>query len=710
VKTLLLSVATLMSASFSFAQADIPVSEPILGNAVRGQSSPRVASNGEHVLVVWSETANYFTRSRIVGARYSPEAEMMDPANLVFETGPEVLWTGSEYVVFDKARSQRISDQGIPLGHAEPYLSPFDTIYSYAALGDRILLAGSVGTTTAICLYDSRLNLLRPFLDVGKLDVRKVTRFGDGFAVFGVVRNGLNWDPTIIVFDRDGRKLRETSPGASLGWINATATGPDSVLVASNQRATVIGFDGNTRAIYDLPSDLVSVAWDGTAYYAVLYNRGLPEATRTAALTPSGVVYSPAPLILGRAGQVLTAGIKGHHLAFVGDAYDSPFIQGRAFDHPEEATASNARGFTLGIAPASQNRAVVATSGDTTLVVWLERRVRSGGLDLYARRFLSSGFPLDREPQRVASSVCESAWPAVAATDSQFLVAWTTGGEIRATRVDRAGNLQDSPPLAVESSTDGCQSELAAAGSRDRFVVTWTRTSQFSGGPLLARVVSENGTMTLPQTIVAANGFTYTSPNHIHAASDGQRFAIVFDTSSTPGRYTLVDREGVVRINQGTGVGLSQVSGVGWDGEHFVAIGTRWDSNVQATYAVVNRLSSDGASVDVTPGSVAPATKLRFTPSDRMTCDASGCAVVSHGVDSDRETIIVSRMIHEGGVTSFETVREEEIPWVQDALPLDGSGTRVLILRPRPELPWAGSWRLFFHHTFASSRRRSAGR
>lgn len=116
--------------------------------------------------------------------------------------------------------------------------------------------------------------------------------------------------------------------------------------------------------------------------------------------------------------------------------------------------------------------------------------------------------------------------PAVASNGSTFLVAWETGGAIRAVRFDGTGTALDAQPLAIGS---GAQPAVASNGTD--YLVTFS-----TSGSIFANRVTGAG------VVVDGTGFSIQSGSANdapHVASDGTDYVIVWETYIGDSHYDI---------------------------------------------------------------------------------------------------------------------------------------------------------------------------
>jgi hypothetical protein len=688
--------ACVIAASSALADNDVSISDASIGSMAQGQRSGSLSASRENALVIWKEN------ERWMGTRISDAGRSLDEGNLVFDVGPYSLWNGETYIVFDPGRKQTLSLAG-DLGQVEDFPFLFEEIAGYKVVHDRIAMWGwTPGQQSILCFYDRNLGTIRTLIDNRGWNISSIVESENGIVVLA----NHEYEPSrMITYAMDGTLLSE-KPVVGITWVASAVVGDRGILVAGytwpgqtgvgTGRRTAALLNSNAQAVFtcDLgpTSTSVSLRWDGTNYFAVMSE--VPGGDfYTAEISPYGNIRKAKPVVSGLWYAAGASIVGSNKFVFATDKDGMlGFIVGDAALPPITT-------FRLGLRAPDQSNPSTVTRDGIVLVTWLEKQVRGGSTDLFARRFLPNGVPIDFEPKRVASGVCEGKTPGVAATPNTFLIAWTAYGATFARRMTRDGKLLDSEPIMVAQESGACDRSIAVAGGTDRFAVVTTASE------LPIRFVSEAGVVSQPSYINPGYGGADPKTNYQpFAASDGTNFLVTFGLA--PARYSLVDRNGVVRHSQGRGAGMNNVMALAWTGQSYSIVGVV-PSGPDRRLGI-NHIGSDGESTDVRPGEFAAPTSLPAVDIQHASCDVSGCAVASRLVENGEEWLLVSRTISSPASIDFETWSKERRDWVSAVATWDGRGALVMVRQSKAPAPWFGSWRLFAHSTTAVGRRRSS--
>lgn len=190
--------------------------------------------------------------------------------------------------------------------------------------------------------------------------------------------------------------------------------------------------------------------------------------------------------------------------------------------------------------PGEQSHPNVATDGSSFLVVWQDAR-NSGttGFDIYAAIVSSSGVVSPAGGFAVAALASDQKYPDVAWMGSSYVVAWehNESGDwnIHAARVSASGELLDSNPIVVDSTTSK-QDSVCAAGGPGRALLAYRDSA--GGTHIKGAIVEADGSVAKLFTIANAP-LTQKSPR---AAVGGPVWLVVWeDWRDSPDPQKLPD-------------------------------------------------------------------------------------------------------------------------------------------------------------------------
>ncbi|MBN1204107.1 MAG: tandem-95 repeat protein [Myxococcaceae bacterium] len=172
---------------------------------------------------------------------------------------------------------------------------------------------------------------------------------------------------------------------------------------------------------------------------------------------------------------------------------------------------------------------VVASNGTDYLVVWTEQQ--PGGADLRGARVSSAGQVLDTEPLALSTQEGTQYQPAVVSDGTGYLVVWTDVGvgevHIRGTRVSSAGQVLDTPALALSTASGYGGNPSVAFNGTDYLVVwdVWSGSSSFMRDIQGARVSREGQVLDAGGISISSTVGDQHSPS---VASDGAGFLVVW--------------------------------------------------------------------------------------------------------------------------------------------------------------------------------------
>ena len=205
-----------------------------------------------------------------------------------------------------------------------------------------------------------------------------------------------------------------------------------------------------------------------------------------------------------------------------------------------------------------QERPATSYDGTNYLVVWFERAEGSSTASIRGARVSPTGTMLDPggfpiaagvDIPTSANSVSRRLLVAWNPSLSAYLVVWQSAGDIRGARVNAAGTVLDTSPIAIATSANlEIEPSLASGGSPG-----WMIAYAIDGTGVLGTIVSGAGSVSWNGTIYAG------SPRHPSVAVDGTQFRVAYYfPASGLIRVTAVSVTGVVGpcctdVNAGNG-------------------------------------------------------------------------------------------------------------------------------------------------------------
>lgn len=283
-----------------------------------------VVFNGSVLATAWEDARQdgnyeiYFARFGAQGAKLGPDVRLTDAPR--FSLHPQLLWTGTEYLVvwddrraeelgageFPRVYAQRVSEAGEPIGPNRP-LAPEDRVSEFPELafaGERMALVYVAGAESRVVfkLFDRKLTPLgQPSRSGENVHLPSVHWVGGRYVVlfttYASAPGNALWGAT---YDADGRPLLEPRPIASGG---RHARSHDAVSLGD--RLLVVWAD-DLHGNYDLFSQVVDAELRVIAGRQRLTSDAGDEIGPAVSLGPSGTV-----------GVVFTGHLASRHAAYL---------------------------------------------------------------------------------------------------------------------------------------------------------------------------------------------------------------------------------------------------------------------------------------------------------------------------------------------------------------------------------------------------------
>jgi hypothetical protein len=502
-----LLIALLLAAPLQAQTLDIsrelPVTDAHLQPAFGVQNAPATATDGNGFFAAWLDARNGLT---VRGARITAAGEVLDPAGILLSmkpgTAPEVLWTGSEYVVSwltgNALVMTRVRPDGTVVERDRTLMT--DAFSAALATDGRNLLAASL--TFGQVLH------LRLFTPTGE-------PAGDDRTVAwpaGTVRAAGSASGGFLILGVDGRSnvsgLRVSATGLPLGSafsLGSTTSLAGPLFIASDGgsfvtawptfptgadlRVTKITMDGVTTKLLAGETPIAPrIVWSGSAY-ELFWSKG--SAARHARLDsslelqaienldtmPAAVAATPV--------KTLLVFQRGRDLLLDGDAV-----------------------LAAGLLP--QQGPAGAWNGSELLLSWLTPNEDGQGARVFFGRMTADGTHLDGDGIQLTDFASpQVASPAVASDGDSFLIAWPRAdGKIATQRIGADGSLREQ---ALIENSQGCRTStpsLTWDGSRYVLAYSICRSGLFAGaaGTLdISRVGIPIGSEPLVISVVTGN-------------------------------------------------------------------------------------------------------------------------------------------------------------------------------------------------------------
>ena len=191
------------------------------------------------------------------------------------------------------------------------------------------------------------------------------------------------------------------------------------------------------------------------------------------------------------------------------------------------STAPRARRGSAARPAVRQLQAAVAFSGSQYLALWSGRYPgATSNLNVFAARFDCQGNVIDTAPVRVMSSTGNVSYNVKVATDGTgFFAVWQQSGTIEGERgSDSSGRAPDDPPLSIRpADVTMSQSSPGVAFDGTNYLVTWGETNYSIRGARVGR----DGTL-LDTTAVVLVGAGTLLPDPPAVAFDGTNFLLAY--------------------------------------------------------------------------------------------------------------------------------------------------------------------------------------
>jgi len=554
------------------------------------------ATDGAGFLVFWRRDVGVFV-SRVSAEGAFLNVAPQEPIIEGYTKGVTACWTGSSYLLvwggvdgFNHAMT--LSRDGKSLGPAHTLMEAAPAMVQAVVSNGRRVVLQYYDTyySQRLALLDTDGTLISPDLQLPLGDMARVTTppweiatDGRDFALFWGSGGSESIELHKLDFDDEGRVLRRP---ASLGnfaevWYIDVAYGAGQYALSvelyqgsiSKTRLAII--DAATNAVtrvstYDI---WFLVAWNGTNFVGYTHENGFSPVLRTMLFRGGSDV--PVSRQFPRTWII---GWNANRFLAMREDRSVRELSVMLLDHDAAAVVSQP--VQLSFRPTNQLLATVATSGDESLVVWVDT---TDGQRLVAARVSASGQTLDPVPLEIGAGVAVQPL-AVVFTGSAYLVCWTgvKVEQMYARHIGRDGSLGPVTPLGP-----GYGISLASRGGRTLMVFT-------DGGVVRGYRFNAQAELADSSPFPIASGVLGS------VATNGTDFFVAWH--SLPADQldlygARVSAAGVVGAPALIGAGPSFIGAVGSDGRDYFVFYT--SQKVQTKYPLTMKNVSSGAELVV---------------------------------------------------------------------------------------------------------------
>lgn len=479
-----------------------PVGLPIC-TAGGTQEAPRVASDGEIYLVVWTDWR--LLGLTVYAARVTGAGEVLDPdgIQIAFGAQPDVAFDGADFVVVWQSDSDIVASRVSPDGEV---LDPGGVEVCGAGGEQSLPSVAAASSGVLVAWVDRRDGDDTPDLYAGRLSESAEPLDGSGVLVARDVGGAVR-----LAFD--GTQYWATWEGKAAD----SAAGLDVFVARIALDATVI--DAEPIAIAGGPGTQggPSVAYDGTYALIAWHDQVDPEDSyafdiRMVRLGADGTPADPEPIaVSAEPGQqarpfVLSAGGDAW-VAWDGDSTEPWDIYA---SRVEGGVVASPGGQRITASANAQLRPRMSAYAGEQLLVWSDRR-DAPFARAYAQHIESSGLPRDEPVQPLSAEQSYAFQPSVAGGDPSLVcfAAWLADSEtygIVATRVGATGGAMDPAGIAVVDRPE-THFEPAVASDGDTYLVVWeAQVPEREYSAIYAARVSAGGEVLDPGGFLVSSG------------------------------------------------------------------------------------------------------------------------------------------------------------------------------------------------------------
>ncbi len=259
--------------------------------------------------------------------------------------------------------------------------------------------------------------------------------------------------------------------------------GPSDIRVAFTSRDR--NPEGPTALVVDGVASEPRVAFAGNGAAMVVYqDMGSATGLSAQVFAPAAATPSGTPMPVGAGAGNAAPAIAGTGTGFVvayaggGGVFAQRFgADGAVVDATPLAVSSGA---------AAQDQPTVAAMSDGSfLVAWRDAAIDGAGTGIAYRRYGADGAPSGEAAAANTTTAGDQSAPAAAANADAYVIAFASGGGVRASVFDPNGNRRpnrEAPPTAADFALSASGAEPAvAAGGDGAFLAVWAEGGDIRG-------------------------------------------------------------------------------------------------------------------------------------------------------------------------------------------------------------------------------------
>lgn len=303
-----------------------------------------------------------------------------------------------------------------------------------------------------------------------------------------------------------------------------------------------------------------SVAFDGSNFLVVWADTDVVDAIWGARVSPQGTILDASAFKIandagGSQSSPPTVAFAGGNYLVVWADSSNPNSDLVGVRVSPAGAVLNATPFPITTVAGVQSRPSIATTTDQFLVSWID--ARNGSNETFARRISGQGVLLDAAELNLglaSATEVENGFPlatppAVAADDTQYLVAWSAplgpNHNVVARRVGTDGTTPDTSPIDIWEAGDLSVDVLATYDGAS-FVIAWTEftgPAQLTYAPdkisMLAARLNPDGGIINPIPVVVADESNTVIARDLVSDRQGTVIALYSSFNSSPLVNTL---------------------------------------------------------------------------------------------------------------------------------------------------------------------------
>ena len=559
--------------------------EPVYGlPALRYQSTPSLAFDGENYLVVWADNRG---GGDVYGARIASDGTVLDPSGIRIAIGrhtcllPVVIFGDKNYFVVWE------------------HVADYDNHNIY---GTRVSKEGIVLDPNGIAISTA---------EQSQEENPAIAFDGNNyFVVWQDSRNEVNYT---VDYDIYGSRVSE----------EGIVLDPDGIAISvatNRQEEPSIAFDGTNYLV--LWNDLQSGG------FSDLYG---------ARIAPTGEVLAPNRIAISEAAKSQ----RFSSIAFDGNNYFAVWQDGRNGSYSDLygarisplGTVLDPDGIAISIAQGNQQTPAIAFDGRNFFVVWRDSRnewsTSDVDRDIYGARVTQEGVVLDTEGIAIATDGPYHYDPVIAFDGTNYLIAWTDGrngplfnSDIYGVQIADTGELLDSDGLLISAAANH-QISPSVAFDGSNYLIVWQDYRNDSYDIYGSRVTSTGAVLDPNGILISATINDETTPD---VAFDGTNYLVVWQDGRNASRNDVygarITSAGTVLDPSGIAISIASNSqefpSIAFDGTNYLVVWVNYRSDIGCYIGV------DGA---------------RISPAG-VVLDSNGIAISSARIGSESPAIV----------------------------------------------------------------------